>query len=118
MNIKNLVNDAYAKDISAKGRAAKRIAQKNGEYVGAVAPYGYRCEKVHGIYKLIVEPEAAKIVRRILKRMRQVWGFNVLLMICLRMEYIGFQTITDIIMCTVRKEKNCISGQCLPCVRY
>ena len=65
MNIKNLVNDAYAKDISAKGRAAKRIAQKNGEYVGAVAPYGYRCEKVHGIYKLIVEPEAAKIVRRI-----------------------------------------------------
>lgn len=65
MNIKNLVNDAYAKDISAKGRAAKRIAQKNGEYVGAVAPYGYRCEKVHGIYKLIVEPEAAKIVHRI-----------------------------------------------------
>ena len=65
MNIKNLVNDAYAKDISAKGRAAKRIAQKNGEYVGAAAPYGYRCEKVHGIYKLIVEPEAAKIVRRI-----------------------------------------------------
>lgn len=65
MNIKNLVNDAYAKDISAKGRAAKRIAQKNGEYVGAVAPYGYRCEKVHGIYKLIVEPEAAKIDRRI-----------------------------------------------------
>ena len=28
MNIKNLVNDAYAKDISAKERAAKRIAQK------------------------------------------------------------------------------------------
>lgn len=36
MNIKNLVNDAYAKDISAKERAAKRIAQKNGEYVGLV----------------------------------------------------------------------------------
>ena len=35
MNIKNLVNDAYAKDISAKERAARRIAQKNGEYVGS-----------------------------------------------------------------------------------
>ena len=65
MNIKNLVNDAYAKDISAKERAAKRIAQKNGEYVGSTAPYGYRVEKVNGIYKLIVEPESAKIVRRI-----------------------------------------------------
>ena len=43
MNIKNLVNDAYAKDISAKERAAKRIAQKNGEYVGSTAPYGYCC---------------------------------------------------------------------------
>ena len=65
MNIKNLVNDAYAKDISAKERAAKRIAQKNGEYVGSTAPYGYCVEKINGIYKLIVEPEAAKIVRRI-----------------------------------------------------
>ena len=47
MNIKNLVNDAYAKDISAKGRAAKRIAQKNGEYVEPTAPYGYCCEKIN-----------------------------------------------------------------------
>lgn len=65
MNIKNLVNDAYAKDISAKERAAKSIAQKNGEYVGSTAPYGYCVEKINGIYKLMVEPEAAKIVRRI-----------------------------------------------------
>ena len=65
MNIKNLVNDAYAKDISAKERAAKRIAQKNGEYVGSTAPYGYCVEKINGIYKLMVEPKAAKIVRRI-----------------------------------------------------
>lgn len=65
MHIKNLVNDVYAKDISAKERAAKRIAQKNGEYVGSTAPYGYRVEKVNGIHRLIVEPEAAKIVRRI-----------------------------------------------------
>ncbi|WP_270808541.1 recombinase family protein [Clostridium fessum] len=65
MNIKNLVNDAYAKDISAKERAAKRIVQKNGEYVGSKAPYGYRCKKVDGKYTLLIEPEAAKIVQRI-----------------------------------------------------
>jgi len=65
MKIKNLVNDAYAKDISAKERAIKRMAQKNGEYVGSMAPYGYRCEKVNGIHKLTPEPGAAEIVRRI-----------------------------------------------------
>ena len=33
MNIKNLVNDAYAKDISAKERAAKRIVQLHTDIV-------------------------------------------------------------------------------------
>lgn len=117
MNIKNLVNDAYAKDISAKERAAKRIAQKNGEYVGSTAPYGYCVEKINGIYKLIVEPEAAKIVRRILKSMLQEMGYRALLTGCLRMEYIVFQTITNIIMCTVRTEKSFISGEILRYVR-
>lgn len=65
MNLKNLVNDVYAKDISTKEKASKRIAQKNGEYVGAKAAYGYRSEKVNGRYKLIVDPEPAKIVCRI-----------------------------------------------------
>ena len=65
MNIKNLINDAYAKDIATKERAAKRIAQKNGEYVASIAPYGYSCKKVNGVYRLIKEPEAAKIVKRI-----------------------------------------------------
>ncbi len=45
MNIKNLVNDAYAKDISAKERAAKRIAQKNGEYVGIYSSIRILCGK-------------------------------------------------------------------------
>ena len=76
MNIKNLVNDAYAKDISAKERAAKRTAQKNGEYVGATAPYGYCCEKINGIYKLVKEPESAKIVQRILRNMLPVRRFS------------------------------------------
>lgn len=111
MNIKNLVNDAYAKDISAKERAAKRIAQKNGEYVGSTAPYGYCVEKINGIYKLMVEPEAAKIVRRILKNMLREMAYRALLTGCLRIGYIGFQIITNIIMCTVRMERTFISGE-------
>lgn len=65
MNIKNLVNDAYAKDISAKERASKHSAQKNGDYVGSLAPYGYRINEENGVHKLVIDPEPAKIVKRI-----------------------------------------------------
>jgi DNA invertase Pin-like site-specific DNA recombinase len=65
MNIKHLVNEAYARDISVKERASKRTEQKKGSYVGSMAPYGYHCEEENGIRKLIVDPDAAEIVRRI-----------------------------------------------------
>ena len=110
MNIKNLVNDAYAKDISAKERAAKRIVQKNGEYVGSTAPYGYCVEKVNGIYKLIVEPESAKIVRRIFEEYASGDGIQSIIDRLFEDGYIGFRTITNIIMCTVRMERTFISG--------
>lgn len=65
MNIKNLVNDAYAKDISMKSRASRRASQKNGSYVGGMAPYGYHCVNENGVRKFVVDPEAAEIVQRI-----------------------------------------------------
>lgn len=68
MNIKNLVNDAYAKDISAKSSASRRSSQKNGSYVGGMAPYGYHSVSENGIRKLVIDPEAAEIVRRIFEQ--------------------------------------------------
>lgn len=41
MSFKNLVNALYAKDISRKIISAFRTKQKNGEYIGLVAPFGY-----------------------------------------------------------------------------
>jgi len=60
-NIKNLVNDVYAKDISRKVIATIRAKQKNGEFVGSRAAYGYSLN--HS--KLAVNPDTAPIVRRI-----------------------------------------------------
>lgn len=40
--IKNLMNDAYAKDISKKIKTVLRTKKVNGEFVGAFAPYGYK----------------------------------------------------------------------------
>lgn len=63
MNIKNLVNDMYSKDISKKVSVSRRTASRNGDYVGSNAPYGYAVTRVNGKKKLVVVPEQAEIVR-------------------------------------------------------
>lgn len=63
MNIKNLVNDMYAKDISRKEKVSKRMSQKNGEYVANMAPYGYEIKEIQGKHGLVIVPEAAEIVK-------------------------------------------------------
>ena len=40
--IKNLVNDMYAKDFSVKAKASLAQRRKEGSYVGRPAPYGYK----------------------------------------------------------------------------
>lgn len=63
MNVKNLVNDMYAKDISQRVMGARKLAAQQGAYIGSIAPYGYKAEKVNGIRKLVPHPENARIVR-------------------------------------------------------
>ena len=66
MNIalKNLMNDIYAKDISQKVYSALDTKKRNGEYIGNFAAYGY-VKSPEDRHKLIVDPEAAKVVQRI-----------------------------------------------------
>ncbi len=65
VNIKNLVNDMYAKDISKRIVMAKHNAMEKGEYIGTVPPYGYVVERINGKRTLVVDKEPAKIVRLI-----------------------------------------------------
>ncbi|MCL1842879.1 MAG: recombinase family protein [Defluviitaleaceae bacterium] len=62
--LKNLINDIYAKDISRKVCAVMHTKQKNGEFVGATACYGYLKDK-HDKKKLVVNPETAPVVQQI-----------------------------------------------------
>ena len=39
---KNLINDEYCRDLSGKIRAILNVKKRNGEYVGALTPYGYK----------------------------------------------------------------------------
>lgn len=65
VNLKNLVNEMYARDIAEKVRSSRRISQEQGSYTGGVPPYGYRAEWVSGKRRLVICPETSVIVREI-----------------------------------------------------
>jgi len=61
---KNLINDAYSRDISIKVRSGQNIRRRRGDYIGAFPLYGYfRSEE--NKYKLEIDPYAAMTVRDI-----------------------------------------------------
>lgn len=63
---KNLINDAYCRDISIKIRSNLEVKRKKGDFVGAFAPYGYRKSEADK-NRLEIDEEAAEIVRRIFR---------------------------------------------------
>lgn len=61
-----ILNDQYAKDISKKVRSAVRTKKISGEFLGWKAIYGYKKDEKNK-NKIVIDEEAAKIVRRIFK---------------------------------------------------
>ena len=60
--IKNIFNDLYVKDISKKVKASKEVKMKQGAFIGATAPYGYKVEKIDGKRVLVVDKKVAEVV--------------------------------------------------------
>lgn len=65
VELKNLMNEMYAKDISVKVKSAKAARKEGGEYVGGNAPYGFRA--VYESERRVLKPDAAsaEIVKKI-----------------------------------------------------
>lgn len=63
---KNLINDAYCRDISIKIRSQLEIKRKKGDFIGSFAVYGYRKDP-EDHHKLVVDDYAAVVVRDIFK---------------------------------------------------
>ena len=63
---KNLMNDAYSRDISVKIRSQLLVKRKNGEYIGNFVVYGYT-KSTENKSKLVVDEYAAEVVRDIFK---------------------------------------------------
>ena len=64
MPFKNLFNEWFIRDTSRKIRAVQRAKAERGERLGTRAPYGYRKDE-QDRKKLVVDEEAAAVVRRI-----------------------------------------------------
>lgn len=64
MYIKNLMNEGYAKDTSKKIRSSFRTSKKHGNFIGAIAPFGY-LKDPDDCHKFIVDKQAAEIVKKI-----------------------------------------------------
>ena len=62
--LKNVMNDLYARDTSAKIRAVKRSTFQTGKYIGCYAPIGY-LKSPEDKHVLVPDPATAPLVRRI-----------------------------------------------------
>ena len=60
--LRNWFNDQYCYQTSKKIRQVFDYKRRNGQYIGSFAPYGYIKDPKH---QLIVDPEAAEIVKKI-----------------------------------------------------
>lgn len=63
---KNLINEAYCRDISVKIRSQLEIKRKRGEYLGSFAAYGYRKSETDK-NQLVIDEYAADVIRGIFK---------------------------------------------------
>lgn len=61
---KNLINDAYCRDISVKIRSQLDIKRKMGDFIGSFTTYGYKKDSENK-NKLVIDEEAAHIVEYI-----------------------------------------------------
>ncbi len=70
---KNMINEAYSRDISSKIRSQFEIKRKNGDFISNFAPYGYKkSEENHN--KLVVDEDVAYVVKDIFKW--KIEGYN------------------------------------------
>lgn len=65
--IKNLVNDMYAKDFSVKAKQHLKQRRQEGSYVGGPPPYGYKAAWDKKIRKLTPDENTAGIVKHIFR---------------------------------------------------
>lgn len=65
LKVRAVINDRHVKETSIKRKQVAFSKTNNGEFIGFVAPYGYKIVKKEDKRTLEIDEEAAKVVRRI-----------------------------------------------------
>lgn len=65
LGFKSLINDRYVKDSSVKRKQIAEAKTSEGQFIGFIAPYGYKVVKQDGKRTLEIDEYAAGIVKRI-----------------------------------------------------
>lgn len=76
VEIKNLVNDLYSKDISKKVTASHIQQASQGFFIGSFAPYGYQLDKQERGIKLIIDPMVNPVLKRIFRKLQEGKSIN------------------------------------------
>lgn len=72
---KNLINDAYCRDISIKIRTHFDVKRRNGQYIGCFATYGYEKDPEDKNH-LIIDEYAAEVVKLIFSMKLSGYGVD------------------------------------------
>ena len=72
---KAIINDMYAKDISKKIKGVYKEKELKGEYLGSIAPYGYKKSESEK-NKLVIDQNVAYVVKRIFELYSSGYGFQ------------------------------------------
>jgi len=72
---KAIINDMYSKDISRKIRSVFEVKRREGKFIGAFPPYGYKKDPSNKSH-LIIDRETAPVVRRIFEMYLSGEGFT------------------------------------------
>lgn len=70
----NVINSLYARQASAKTKAAHRARAGNGMFIGSRAPFGYQKDP-NDRHHLIIDPEAAEVVKSIFRMFADGIGY-------------------------------------------
>lgn len=66
VSVKNIMNEAYCRDISVKTRTALDVKRRNGDFVGAFPVYGY-VKSEENKNRLVPDPYASRVVQDIFR---------------------------------------------------
>ncbi len=65
LGIRSLINDRYVKEASVKRKQVAMAKTEEGQFIGFIAPYGYKIRKIEDKRFLEVDENAANVVKRI-----------------------------------------------------